>query len=80
MAGDKYFIVLVHCRWIKVVWQPRIVVGDSHHTGGEPCGDTERWLVCLVFLKRADGVWFCDKVCLYKSSGEYGETDVNCLS
>ena len=49
---------IVHSWWIWVTLQPRVVAGDSRQTGGEPCGDTERYLVCLVSLKRADR--FCE--------------------
>ena len=43
----------------RLLWRPRVVVGDSRRTGGEPCGDTERYSVCLVFLNGADLVLLC---------------------
>ena len=54
-------------------------MGDSRRTGGEPCGDTEMYSVCLVFLNGADVLCDCHKVWLYKSSGDYSETDITLL-
>ena len=54
MVGMDIAYVMVHSRWIKVARRPRVVVGDSRRTGGEPCGDTERYSVSLVFLNGAD--------------------------
>ena len=59
MVGIGISYVMVHSRWIKVAWRPRVVVGDSRRTGGEPCGDTERYSVCLVFLNGADLLCYC---------------------
>ena len=53
-GGDRCVVCLVHYRWIEVNWQPRVVVGDSRQTGGEPCGDTWSQAVSLVFSKRTD--------------------------
>ena len=39
VVGIGISYVMVHNRWIKVAWRPRVVVGDSRQTGGEPCGD-----------------------------------------
>ena len=47
---DGCFVFIVHSMWIRVAWQPRVVVGVRANTGGEPCGDTERYSVCLVCL------------------------------
>ena len=33
-----------------------VFAGNSRQTGGEPCGDREKYSVCLAFLNRAD-VW-----------------------
>ena len=68
MVGIGTSYVMVH---------PRVVVGDSRRTGGEPCGDTERYSVCLVFLYGADILCGVDKVMLCKSSGEYSETEIS---
>ena len=71
--------VMVHSRWIKVAQRARVVVGYSRRTGGEPCGDTKMYSVCLVFLNGADLLCDCHRVMLCKSSGEYSETDITRL-
>ena len=76
MVGIGISYVMVHSRWIKVAYRPRVVVGDSRRTGGEPCGDREKYSVCLVFLNGADLLCDCHKVMLCKSSGEYSEADI----
>ena len=40
--------------YVMVHRRPRVVPGNSRRTGGEPCGDREEYLVCLVFLNGAD--------------------------
>ena len=54
-------------------------MGDSRRTGGEPCGDTKRYSVCLVFLNGADLFVNCDKVMLCKSSGECSKSNISSL-
>ena len=51
-------------------------MGDSRQTGGEPCGDTERYSVCLVFLNGGDLFVNCYKVTLCNSSGECPNSDI----
>ena len=54
-------------------------MGVRANTGGEPCGDTERYSVCLVFLNGADVCANCCKVILCDSSGEYLNSDISRL-
>ena len=54
-------------------------MGVRANTGGEPCGDTERYSVCLVFLNGADVCVNCCKVILCDSSGEYLNSDISRL-
>ena len=53
--------------------------GCSRQTSGEPCGDTERYSVCLVFLNGADVCVNCCKVLLCDSSGECPNSDISRL-
>ena len=53
--------------------------GCSRQTGGEPCGDMERYSVCLVFLNGADLCVNCYKVMLCNSSGECPNSDISRL-
>ena len=76
-GGDGYFMFIVHSRWIQVASQPRVVVGVRANTGGEPCGDTERYSVCLVFLNGADVCVNCCKVLLCDSSSECLNSDIS---
>ena len=52
-------------------------MGVRANTGGEPCGGTERYSVCLVFLNEADVCVNCCKVLLCDSSGEYLNLDIS---
>ena len=54
-------------------------MGDSRQAGGEPCGDTESYGVCLVFLNGADLCVNCYKVMLCDSSGECPNSDISRL-
>ena len=53
--------------------------GCSRQTGGEPCGDTERYSVCLVFLNGTDLCVNGYKVMLCNSSGEFPNADISRL-
>ena len=70
------FIASIRMKRLFQICNDQIVVGDSRRTGGEPCGDTERYSVCLVFLNGTDLFVYCHEVMLCKSSGEYSEADI----
>ena len=54
-------------------------MGVRTKTGGEPCGDTERYSVGLVFLNGADICVNCCKVLLCDPSGECPNSDISRL-
>ena len=77
-GGDGYFMSIVHMDLGCLATSYRC--GCSRQTGGEPCGDTERYSVCLVFLNGADLCVNCYKVMLCNSSGECPNSDISRLS